>query len=43
MEERWGRNGTERAMRGEEMDGIDDLLKEIKLSLNDHAGKDKDE
>lgn len=43
MEERWGRDGTERAMRGEEMDGINELLKEVKLSINYDAGKDKDE
>ena len=43
MEERWGRDGTERAMRGEEMEGIRELLKEVKLSINYDAGKDKDE
>lgn len=32
MEKRWGREGVEKAMRGEKMDGMDDLLKEIKLS-----------
>jgi len=32
MKERWGQEGVERAMRGEAMDGMDALLKEMKLS-----------
>lgn len=36
MEKRWGRRGVEKAMKGEEMDGIDALLKEVKLSDEDY-------
>jgi len=32
MNERWGREETEKAMKGEYIEGIDDLLKEVKLS-----------
>jgi len=39
MNERWGREGTERAMKGEYIEGIDDLLKEVKLSTY----RDKDD
>jgi hypothetical protein len=31
MEEKFGREGVERAMGGEEVEGMDDLLREIKL------------
>lgn len=32
MEETLGRNGVEKAMRGDPVDGMDDLLKEIKMN-----------
>ena len=35
MNAKWGREGAEKAMKGERMDGIDKLLKEVKLSMND--------
>ncbi|KAL7532222.1 hypothetical protein ACHAXR_004497 [Thalassiosira sp. AJA248-18] len=36
MEEKWGAVGVEKAMRGEPMDGMDALLKEMKLSDRDN-------
>ena len=43
MEEKWGRDGTVKAMKGEAMDGIDTLLKELKLSTyNDDDTDQKD-
>lgn len=41
MQERLGKEGTERAMRGEAMDGVDELLKEVKLSGYDEKDLDK--
>ncbi|KAL9185751.1 hypothetical protein ACHAXT_003528 [Thalassiosira profunda] len=35
MEERWGREGVERAMKGDEVEGMDELLREIKSGYSD--------
>jgi uncharacterized protein len=43
MEENWGRGGTVKAMKGEAMDGIDTLLKELKLSTYNDGDTDKAE
>ena len=41
VEKLCGKSGVEMAMRGEDMDGIDDLLKEIRLSGQDVNGHDR--
>ena len=39
MEERWGRDGVERAMRGEEVDGVRELMRDVRLrGYSDHDG-----
>ncbi|KAL7555279.1 hypothetical protein ACHAWF_019056 [Thalassiosira exigua] len=40
MQERWGASGVEKAMRGDEMDGVDALLKEVKSSSYFDSGSD---
>ena len=41
MEKLWGKSGVEMAMRGEDIDGIDDVLKEIRLSGQYANGHDR--
>mmetsp|Transcript_50635 Transcript_50635/g.107898 ORF Transcript_50635/g.107898 Transcript_50635/m.107898 type:complete len:331 (+) Transcript_50635:73-1065(+) len=41
MEKRWGRGGVKLAMKGEDLDGMDVLLKEIKVSERDENYLDR--